>query len=319
MRNPFGRLGAVAAGVTLVVCPLTATQALGPASAAEDPGPSAVKNSEGNLVSISAGQGHALQNAPGSARSAAKTYIAKYAARFGATPAQMRVDSVTKVPGGRIVRLQQHIDDHPVLGAQIVEQLGRGNQLRALSGRVSPAKGLEADPKVSKHQLDDRAVRSVSGSRSARKVRKHVDTTTELAWYDPSIYKNKASTGKLDLVYQVTVRPTALGVEGGKVLYDAGSGKVVRKISTTKKATNRAICDVDGAYVSSSSYCGTPDRGEGDPATGIADVDNAYANFGSTSSYYQNHFGYDLTTEIGSTGGGIGKALRGIVRACVPG
>jgi Zn-dependent metalloprotease len=65
------------------------------------------------------------------------------------------------------------------------------------------------------------------------------------------------------------------------VFVDAVSGQVSDKLDRTAFAKNRTIYNANG-----STTTGTFARGEGDPATGNTDVDNAYDWTGVTYDYY---------------------------------
>ena len=72
------------------------------------------------------------------------------------------------------------------------------------------------------------------------------------------------------------------------VFVDAVSGQVAAALDRTEFAKNRTIYNANG-----STTTGTFARGEGDPATGNRDVDNAYDWTGATYDYYASNFGRD--------------------------
>ncbi|MEU7142726.1 M4 family metallopeptidase [Nocardia sp. NPDC046473] len=89
------------------------------------------------------------------------------------------------------------------------------------------------------------------------------------------------------------------------------------------KNLNRVVCDNANRRIDpNNAGCGTGSirstRSEGQPASGIADVDKIYDYFGKTEQFYAQYTKVaNLTNLIGSdTGDGKGKALRGTVRLC---
>jgi bacillolysin len=72
------------------------------------------------------------------------------------------------------------------------------------------------------------------------------------------------------------------------VFVDAASGRVADALDRTEFAKNRTVYDANGSTTSGSFA-----RGEGDPATGDADVDGAYDFTGATYDYYASTFGRD--------------------------
>ena len=72
------------------------------------------------------------------------------------------------------------------------------------------------------------------------------------------------------------------------VFVDAVSGQVADTLDRTEFAKNRTIYNANG-----STTTGTFARGEGDPATGNRDVDDAYDWTGATYDYYASNFGRD--------------------------
>ena len=72
------------------------------------------------------------------------------------------------------------------------------------------------------------------------------------------------------------------------VFVDAVSGQVTDTLDRTEFAKNRTIYNANG-----STTTGSFARGEGDPATGNRDVDNAYDWTGATYDYYASTFGRD--------------------------
>lgn len=284
-----------------------------PASA--DPGIQTATDAAGRITGISAAAGKTLRGGQD-----ASGYLRAYARRFGVDAQGFAIERITALPGGAAVRFQQQVGGVPVLGAQLVAVLDDSGDLVSMHGNVSSAARLLAKPRK---KADD--VRGLAQRTFAAEAQVAVDELEEaapqLAWFDPAIWAGKPSQGRVQLVWSVKVEPTELAGWGGEVLFDAQTGAEVLKLSH-KNEISRAICDANSTYVSSSAMCLSKNakRVEGGAVSTVVDVNNAYDYFGSTSSFYQSNFSYDLTANVGSTGKGDNvRRLRAIVRACVAG
>ncbi|WP_018350117.1 M4 family metallopeptidase [Longispora albida] len=318
---PGGRRAKAAialAGAALVAGSLLVTS---PASA-ERPADLVSYDAAGRITGLSAAAGHTLRPAAkGDAAAQATAHLKALAGRFGVNAKQFAVDKTTALPGGTVVRFQQTIGGAPVLGGQLVAVLDGAGALSSLHGNTTtatdkaakPAKGAGEFGAKTRQSFADEAKTGVDALEEAE---------SQLAWFDPAIYAGTPSKGDVKLVWSVKVEPAGLDAWGGEVLYDATSGTEVLRLSHKHEALSRAICDANSTYVSTSAFCLAKGaaRVEGGAVSGVTDVNDAFDLFGTTSSYYQTNFGYDLTAAIGSTGKGDNvKRLRAIVRACVQG
>ncbi len=94
--------------------------------------------------------------------------------------------------------------------------------------------------------------------------------------------------GPTRLVWQTEVSDTGESVVRESVFIDAHSGDVAFRYPLIKEAKNRVIQDYDGS-MDENNY--TLARSEGDPETGIADVDDTYDYLGDVNDFYFSNHG----------------------------
>lgn len=199
------------------------------------------------------------------------------------------------------VRLNQYYGEVPVYGAQVVVQVG------ADSGILTVVSDIMRDTRA----LDDGAVSLVptigSADATVRAAQALARVSAALA---PADFRQSGSA-TLELF-----RPSVVGLEGQtklvwhlrlvasgpvpadyEVLVDAHAGEVVFYYSRLEQALDRQIFDADGTFVKPA----TPTRVEGGGATGIPDVDAAYAFLGDTYAFYLSEHGFDSFDGNGSS------------------
>ncbi len=213
--------------------------------------------------------------------------------------------ALRRAPGQSYVRLAQRFAGLPVFGASVVVQVEE-------SGRVGYVLSDIARDDADLHTPGFSVQASIDGSAAAttalgvvpldRQVGLETDAP-ELTVYEPSVI---GSAGPSRLVWHVRVR-NASGDVNEVVLVDAVSGDVAFHYSDVKHAKSRSIYD----HANVSGSLGTLVRSEGGPASGIADVDNAYDYLGDTYDFYFTRFGRDSYD-------GSGAPLVGRVRYCEP-
>ncbi|GGF52601.1 hypothetical protein GCM10011519_28190 [Marmoricola endophyticus] len=304
-------------GLTSAMTLAAAGLALASPSSADDAGQAQQSANERGVVTSVRATTSAPIARPASSddASAARGYAKRYAERFGVGAGSVRLDKLVEVPGGTIARFQQYLDDKPVLGGQLSVQLDSAGALYGVNGRLSPTRARTGTAKVAARTAASKATDLLT--RGAKAPASAPKAATRLSWYDAALYANRPSTGDLTLAYRVDLTPTSFDTDGGTVIVDATSGKTLLTQSDRRDALKRSICDANNTRVADSAYCQRPVRTEGQAATGNTDVDSAYNQFGSSSSYYSSRFGYDLTTKIG---GAVGSpTLRAITRACITG
>jgi hypothetical protein len=144
-----------------------------------------------------------------------------------------------------------------------------------------------------------------------------VTTASEgLAYYDPRLLDDPVLDGiGPRLVWQVgTFAPSSRSRPADRrlVIVDARSGAVlttIGRIATAGEGPNRRICDnrnVPGkAWLCSGPYA----RSEGQPGTGVRDVDKLYRLMGVTYDFFADRFGRDGID-------GNGSRMKATVRYC---
>jgi Zn-dependent metalloprotease len=245
----------------------------------------------------------------------ARDHLAGRAAALGlARGSGLRALRRTPAAGGQdIVRFQQTLGGLPVLGAQLVTTVGRD--------RVLSVAG-EASPWVASATFGRTAG---SAARTARAVtaRAHDLPQGTLRadrpgrWlYDASLLQPGGEPGAR-AVWRVEVTSSTRPDVRELVLVDAGTGEVLLQVDQVA-ALDRVVCDA--ALVPSADYvckAGRYDRVEGQPATGLPDVDQAFDNTGATAGWFATRLGVDLTALIGHDRGD-GRKLRSTTRYCLP-
>lgn len=216
--------------------------------------------------------------------------------------------------GHTLVRLQQTVHGVPVLAGQLVVALDSANAPVSLGGEVSrhATPGAYALPASAASERARRAVAAAHGLRDER-VRATRPTRMVL---DPGLIG--PGGGPVAPVWRVeTSVPGRLDLRD-LVLVDARSGAVRLRLDQTPEALDRVVCDHRGLSTTD-EVCrpGHYTRVEGQAATGIADVDQAYDMTGTTAQWFLDHLGVDLTDLIGSDRGD-GRKLRSTTRYCGP-
>lgn len=127
-----------------------------------------------------------------------------------------------------------------------------------------------------------------------------IATEPELVIYAPSVV---GAIGLTQLAWELEVEAQD-AVAARKVLINAHSGAVAFEYSLIYNAKNRQIYDA----ARRETY-GTVVRAEGDPATGIADVDTLYDYCGDVYDFYKNQHNRDSIDDAG-------MAIRATARFC---
>ena len=204
----------------------------------------------------------------------------------------LRASSTTY--GHDLVRFQQTVDGVPVLGAQLVAVLDSSAALLSVNGEASGRVGsatyrmpASAAARVARRATADAHDLPTAALRAARPGR----------WlYDPALLQPGGMEGAR-AVWLVEVTAARHPDVRELVLVDAGDGAVALQVDQVAHALDRVVCDSAGVP-SSDHVCkpGRYDRVEGQPATGVADIDQAFDHTGATAGWYAGHLGVDLPT-----------------------
>jgi Zn-dependent metalloprotease len=211
--------------------------------------------------------------APGAtAGSVARAAVDRYAALLGVSNAgsQLRyAQATTDALGQRHVRFDQVVGDVPVYDGAVTAHLARGDALTGFTAGVAQAtSGAASQPSLSADRARDVALAQVADAKLVQAPKLYVYTGVPFGSHPAT------------LAWAVDVTSTT-EPDRKLVFVDAVSGQVSDKLDRTAFAKNRTIYNANG-----STTTGTFARGEGDPATGNTDVDNAYDWTGVTYDYY---------------------------------
>jgi Zn-dependent metalloprotease len=220
------------------------------------------------------------------AGSVARAAVDRYAGLLGVgdARAQLRYAGTSAdALGQRHVRFEQTADGIPVYDGVVTVHLARGaDALKGFTAGVSRAtSGVAAQPSVSAARARDVAAAQVPDARLLRAPRLFVYTGRPLGSHP------------VTLAWAVDVTSTTRP-DRKLVFVDAASGRVTDALDRTEFAKSRAVYNANG-----STATGSLARGEGDAATGDADVDNAYDFTGATYDYYASTFGRDSYDDVG--------------------
>ena len=248
----------------------------------------------------------------------ARAFLASYGSLFGLHDQASNLALVSSRPadGGRdVVRFQQRIEGLPVLGGEWIVQLdGQGNVV-SVSGEALPSAGARppawalASPGIDREAARERALDLVA---EVHRVAPEALAATEpeLWVYHPALL-GAPGLQRASQVWRLEVRGAATGPIRELVLVDAQLGTISLHFNQVEEAKNRRVYDNrnDASYPLPGPFLV---RAEGGPATGIADVDNAYDYTGDTYDFDLHHLGRDRIDNQG-------MALISTMRYCVSG
>lgn len=275
----------------------------------------------GNLTFVGTRIGDAIDNPAASSHDDAVTVARHDLDRYGDAlglsdgDAGMRTVSHQRSPSGdTVVRLQQTVDDLPVLGGQVVVSVdddgGTSSILSTTSSvtRTSTARVGRADAAATALSVTARAQHQPASSLHA--------SGGSLAVFDPAAFGATGATGAR------TVRQFEVGNNTSvreQVLVDAVTGQVLLHVDNVQTALNRKVCDQQNhkkAEVNCTTAPARADAPDASAITGKKDVDSAFELSGEVSAFYQQIGGFDLTNLIGFGPGE--KTLGSTVNFCEP-
>jgi bacillolysin len=214
------------------------------------------------------------------AGSVARAAVDRYAGTLGVADARAQLryaGATTDALGQRHVRFEQVAGGVPVYDGLVTVHLARGaDALKGFTAGVTQStSGAASQPSISADQARDVASAQVADARLVQAPRLVVYTGVPLG--------SRPATLSWAVDVSSKSRP-----DRKLVFVDAASGRVADALDRTEFAKNRTVYDANGSTTSGSFA-----RGEGDPATGDADVDGAYDFTGATYDYYASTFGRD--------------------------
>ena len=250
------------------------------------------EDATGKVGFVRAGvNGDLLADTNGTAVEKADTYLDRYAAAFGATPAQLvRGPEVATSRAGSTVTYTQQYRGVPVFGAMLRAQVDRGGDLTSVSGFATPDLNLSVDPRLSAKDAGDRALAAVSADPPG-----HGDKAASVAGLtaksaDLMVYRTGSTRGAdgenvLAYVVEVTNGRNIREI----VFVDAQTDKLLNRYSMIHDGLEREI--YERAYTQANKVY---DEGENPDPSGLnADQRNIYEGSGEAYRFFDNVFGRD--------------------------
>jgi bacillolysin len=266
---------------------------------------------------------HAMPRPAGLAASAtpelaARAFLSNYGALFGLAD-QARDLTVMRAPayaGQTFVRFQQRYQGIPVMGGELIVQVDGKRDVLSAKGEILPNLSLNTTPRISLDTARQRALALVAATYDLHQADLQA-TQPELWVYNPALLGGPGLR-RSSLNWRLEVTNHSGGVPVRElVLVDAHRGAINLHFNQIAYAKERHICDdqnVPDVANDQDARCSTAQtppfvRDEGDPATGVQDVDLAYDYSGITYDFFMNHFNRDSLD-------GAGMPLISLVRYC---
>ncbi len=239
---------------------------------------------------------------------AARSFLQQYGPLFGIKDqaTELSVMKSKSAGGGRsFIRYQQQHKGIPVIAGELNVQMDPAGGVLSVNGETSPDILVDTTPSVDAGTARQTALAAVAKWYEGANL--HLLAKPELWIYNPALLGVNDNTNIL--VWRMEVVDNA-GAVKELVLVDAHSGTIALHFSEIKDALSRKIYDNNNDYTKGLDHTGAvPDRIEGQTATKIADVDNAYTYLGDTYNFFFNNFGRDSID-------GAGLPLIATVKYC---
>ncbi|MBA2489480.1 MAG: M4 family metallopeptidase [Chloroflexi bacterium] len=204
---------------------------------------------------------------------------------------------MTARDGRQMMRYQQLRAGVPVLGGELIVEMGARGEVRRASGEALP---------------DDWPV----ATRASLSPSRAVSAALEVVARDHGIPIDRLRTGPPTLAI---VDPRIIGGPGiplprltwrvdveadaprlsQMVFIDAASGAVAHRSSRIHQALSRRICDFHDVRRKRFECVRDVARTEGQPPSGVAEVDRAYRNIADFDEFYRTTFGRDAIDDAG--------------------
>jgi len=256
---------------------------------------------DGALHYLGAPAGAALRPSrrePGRPEVAALAFLGENAVLFGTGDGAFGFQTARTRDRGdrRFVRAQQTAHGIPVFGGEMIVQLDPSDDIQAIIGNV--ARG--AFPVPASQSRPALAAADAAAAARARATARGVSAQLEvgepsLVWFVPQVLREE---GPITLAWSVVVRDPASPLFEYRWLLDARDASLVREFPLVCTAVSRRIYDMASDTLNSPAPLV---RSEGGPATGIADVDDAYDMAGDTYNFYWTRHGRDGVNGAGAT------------------
>jgi len=247
---------------------------------------------------------------PGKPEETAYSFLKENANLFGLTgkAVDLKTLKINHRNNRNYIRFEQTYKGLPVFGAQIIVQVNEFDCVEyvlsdiALNTQMLDDGFLSINPTISSMEAIKKArdlfLQKAQGFRI-------LTTTPELKIFDPSVV---GAAGTIRLVWDLKVQSEDSPHINEHILLDAHTGEIVRHYPLNIPALDREIYDSNNTTADP----GTLERDEGDSASGIGDVDDAYDYFEDAYDFYNTHHGRDSINDGGMT-------ISVTVRYCNPG
>lgn len=220
-------------------------------------------------------------------------FFAQYGASFGLMDAQtqLTLQSVKQdALGHTMTEFRQVHQGVPVYSGVLKYHTDASGVFSAANGRAYPIPPtLDTTPTISVATGRQLAQAAMDGG--ALEV-----VSSELMIVDPGWYGDPPMGPHL--AYYIVLHDAA-SLADEAMFIDAHKGRMLDRWSMVCTAMDRSVHDHNSQP--GGVLPGPPARGEGDPATGVADVDAAYDYMLDTYDYYWRAFGRDSYDDAGST------------------
>ncbi len=235
---------------------------------------------------------------------AARGFLSTYGSLFGLKDQarELKVMRSKMADRGRsFVRFQQLYSDIPILGGELIVQVDFFNNILSANGEILPDIDVDTYPQLSATEAQEKALQVVFKEYSREYAIESGSlkvSTPELWMYNPILLGvNRDFT---HLVWRMEVFSTELLPIKELVLIDAHLGNVVLHFNQIDTARNRLVYDHDN--IIGKPLPGDPGdlmRTEGQGASGITDVDNAYDYAGDWYDFFWSRHGRDSIDDAG--------------------
>jgi Zn-dependent metalloprotease len=242
---------------------------------------------------------------------AARGFLAQYGSLFGLTTPDKELDVIrdrTLEDGRSFVRFQQTYQDIPVVGGELIVQVGADQKIISANGEVLPDLSLDVNPDITAENAQQNALKKIAKDYGLDVTQLDADSP-ELWIYNP-ILLGSPGQRKNTLVWRLEVTSKELLPIRELVLVDAQLGVVTLSFNQIHAAKDREVYDNNNNPALGLPGNG-PVRSEGDAATGVTDVDLAYDYAGDTYDFFFNEHGRDSLD-------GSGMTIISTVRYCTP-
>jgi Zn-dependent metalloprotease len=246
-----------------------------------------VRNADG-AVSTAVGEvkaGTLGVSSGASATTLARAAVDRYAAMLGlAGGSLLHQVAARSDAAGTTVAYDQVAGDVPVYDGRVLVRVAKGaTAIKSITASVSRTAPATAGPAtISAAEAQNRATAGIEGAA--------VNAAPKLVMYTGVPFGARPAT----LAYVTDVRSMTQPLRK-LIVTDARTGATIDTLDRLQDAKNRTVYNANG-----STATGTFARGEGDPATGNTDVDNAYNYTGATYDYYASAFGRDSYDDAGA-------------------